>query len=61
MAPLSPEQTNRILANPSFRELAAARSRRRWGPSLITLVTYRRWHPPDWSGGAIQFHPALHE
>ena len=40
MAPLSPEQTNRILANSLFRELAIARSRLRWGLSLITLVIF---------------------
>lgn len=40
MAPLSSEQTNRLLANSSFRELAAARSRLRWGLSLITLVIF---------------------
>jgi uncharacterized membrane protein (DUF485 family) len=40
MAPLSLERTNRILANSSFRELAAARSRLRWGLSLITLVIF---------------------
>ncbi len=38
--PLSSEQTNRILANSSFRELAAARSRLRWGLSLTTLVIF---------------------
>ena len=40
MMPLSPEQTSRILANSSFRELAAARSRLRWGLSLVTLVIF---------------------
>ena len=40
MAPLSPEQTSRILANPSFRELAAARSRLRWGLSITTLLMF---------------------
>jgi uncharacterized membrane protein (DUF485 family) len=40
MMPLSPEQTSRILANSSFRELVAARSRLRWGLSLITLVIF---------------------
>lgn len=40
MAPLSPEQTDRILANSSFRELAAARSRLRWGLSLATLAIF---------------------
>lgn len=40
MVPLSPEQTNRILANSSFRELATARSRLRWGLSLITLASF---------------------
>jgi uncharacterized membrane protein (DUF485 family) len=40
MVLLSPEQTNRILANSSFLALVAARSRLRWGLSLITLVIF---------------------
>jgi uncharacterized membrane protein (DUF485 family) len=40
MSPLSPEQTNRILANSSFRELASARSRLRWGLSIVTLLIF---------------------
>jgi uncharacterized membrane protein (DUF485 family) len=40
MASLSPEQTNKILENPSFRELATARSRLRWGLSTVILMTF---------------------
>jgi len=40
MTPLSSEETNRILASPSFRELAAARSRLRWGLSMVTLLVF---------------------
>ncbi len=40
MPPLSSEETNRILASPSFRELAAARSRLRWGLSIVTLLMF---------------------
>lgn len=40
MAPLSPEQTDRTLANSSFRELAAARSQLLWGLSLAILAIF---------------------
>jgi uncharacterized membrane protein (DUF485 family) len=40
MLPLSQEQTSRILSNPAFRELTAARARLRWGLSIVTLIMF---------------------
>lgn len=40
MSPPSSERTNKILANPSFRELASARSRLRWVLSITILLTF---------------------
>jgi len=40
MSPLSQEQTSRILSNPTFRELTAARARLRWGLSIVTLIMF---------------------
>ena len=37
---LSSEQTRKILSNPSFRELTAARARLRWGLSIVTLLMF---------------------
>ncbi|MGY3410845.1 uncharacterized membrane protein (DUF485 family) [Bradyrhizobium sp. GM5.1] len=37
---LSSERTRKILSNPSFRELTAARARLRWGLSIVTLVMF---------------------
>lgn len=37
---LSSEQTRKILSNPSFRELTAARARLRWGLSIVTLLVF---------------------
>jgi uncharacterized membrane protein (DUF485 family) len=40
MSQLSPEFTQRILSNPSFKELASARAKLRWTLSLITLALF---------------------
>jgi uncharacterized membrane protein (DUF485 family) len=40
MPQLNLERTPEILANPSFRELASARSRLRWSLSIATLIMF---------------------
>ena len=35
-----PERTREILANPTFRELASARAKLRWGLSGMTLIMF---------------------
>jgi uncharacterized membrane protein (DUF485 family) len=40
MSQLSPELTQRILSNPSFKELASARAKLRWTLSLVTLALF---------------------
>ena len=40
MSQLTPERTQRILSDPSFKELASARAKLRWSLSLVTLVMF---------------------
>lgn len=40
MLQLTPERTERILSDPSFKELVGARARLRWTLSVITLVMF---------------------
>jgi uncharacterized membrane protein (DUF485 family) len=40
MLQLTPERTERILSDPSFKELVGARSKLRWTLSVITLVMF---------------------
>jgi uncharacterized membrane protein (DUF485 family) len=40
MPQLTPDRTREILADPTFRELASARGRLRWGLSMVTLLMF---------------------
>jgi uncharacterized membrane protein (DUF485 family) len=40
MLQMTPERTERILSNPSFKELVSARAKLRWTLSAITLVMF---------------------